>query len=136
MVDQNRETSIKGIFACGNVLHVHDLVDFVSEEAEIAGRAAADYIRGRTAEQICVPLHTDGKIRYTVPQTITEPCDVTVYFRVSDVFRNVRVNVYDGEALILSKKKQKVAPGEMETIKLTREMVEHANELTLRLEEA
>ena len=136
LVDQNRQTSIEGIFACGNVLHVHDLVDFVSEEAEIAGRAAADYIRGKVTERISVPLRTDGKIRYTVPQTITEPCDVTVYFRVSDVFRNVRVNVYDGDTLILSKKKQKVAPGEMETLKLTREMVEHANELTLRLEEA
>ena len=67
VVDQNRQTSTEGIFACGNVLHVHDLVDYVSEEAVIAGKAAANYIRGKKNETISIPLSTDGKIRYTVP---------------------------------------------------------------------
>ena len=136
VVDQNRETEVEGIFSCGNVLHVHDLVDFVSEEAEIAGKAAADYIKGAKGEKISVPLKTDGKVRYTVPQVVTEAKDVTVYFRVSDVFRNVKINVYDGDKLVLSKKKQKVAPGEMETVKLTRDLLLNATELTVKLEDA
>lgn len=105
VVDQDRQTTLDGIFACGNVLHVHDLVDFVSDEAEIAGKSAAQYINGVTEEKICVPIKTDGKIRYTVPQIITKNKDVTVYFRVSDVFKNVKICVYDGERMIFSKKK-------------------------------
>ncbi len=136
VVDQDRQTDCEGIFACGNVLHVHDLVDFVSEEAEIAGISAADYIMGTNEEKINVKIKPDGKIRYTVPQMLTKKKDVTVYFRVADVFRNVKINVYKGEELILSKKKAKVAPGEMESIKIKKEMLENCNELAFRLEEA
>ena len=123
-VDQDRQTSIEGVFACGNVLHVHDLVDYVSEESEIAGKAAAAYVQN--AEKIAiesVSLVADGKIRYTVPQRITAQNDVTVYFRVADVYRNVRIVVKDGEKVIINKKKQKVAPGEMETVTLTKAML-------------
>lgn len=123
VVDQNRETSVPGIFACGNVLHVHDLVDYVSEEAAIAGRAAAAFLRGEKAAAADIPLQADGKIRYTVPQRITEQKDVTVYFRVADVYRNVQIVVSDGEKEILRKKKPKVAPGEMETVTLTKEQL-------------
>lgn len=133
-VDQNRQTSSEGVFACGNVLHVHDLVDFVSEEAEIAGRSAAEYIKGISAEKISVDIKTDGKIRYTVPQRITEKKDITVYFRVSDVYKNVKINVYDGEKQVFSKKKLKVAPGEMESIKLSAGLFENASELKFELE--
>ena len=136
VVDQDRQTDCEGIFACGNVLHVHDLVDFVSEEAEIAGISAADYILGTTEEKINVGIKPDGKIRYTVPQNITKKKDVTVYFRVADVYRNVKINVYNGEELILSKKKAKVAPGEMESVKLKKEMLENCKELAFKLEEA
>ena len=136
VVDQNRQTSVEGIFACGNVLHVHDLVDFVSEEAEIAGKSAADYIKGISEEKISVALKTDGKVRYTVPQMITELKDVTVYFRVSDVYRNVKIEVLNGEEVLISKKKQKVAPGEMESILLKKEMLEKSEELLIRLKEA
>lgn len=135
VVDQSRQTSVEGIFACGNVLHVHDLVDYVSEEAEIAGLNAAEYIKSGVKKDITVKIKTDGKIRYTVPQEITQSKEVTVYFRVSDVFKNVKINVYDGDKLVLSKKKQKVAPGEMETIKLKPEMFENVKELTFKLEE-
>ena len=134
VVDQNRQTSTEGIFACGNVLHVHDLVDYVSEEAVIAGKAAANYIRGKKNETISIPLSTDGKIRYTVPQTITEESDVTVYFRVSDIYRNVTVKVCDGERVILSRKKQKVAPGEMETVTLKADMLKGVSALKFSLE--
>ncbi|MBR5124192.1 MAG: FAD-dependent oxidoreductase [Clostridia bacterium] len=121
-VDQYRQTSLKGVFACGNVLHVHDLVDYVSEEAALAGTSAAAHLRGELTDGRTITLKTDGKVRYTVPQTITvteNTSDVTVYFRPADVWRDVTVTVREGDAEgnILSKKKRiKVAPGEMETI--------------------
>ena len=121
-VDQYRQTSLPGVFACGNVLHVHDLEDYVSEEAALAGTSAAAHLRGELTERRTITLKTDGKVRYTVPQTITvteSTTDVTVYFRPSDVYRDVTVTVREDGAngRILSKKKRiKVAPGEMETI--------------------
>ena len=122
-VDGRRETGCEGIFACGNVLHVHDLVDYVSEEAVIAGRAAADHIMGKRCADTSVKIKADGKIRYTVPHLLTEKADTTVYFRVSDVYRDATVTVRDGERVIYSKKKLKLAPGEMETVKLTADMI-------------
>lgn len=134
VVDQDRQTDIDGIFSCGNVLHVHDLVDFVSDEAEIAGRAAAEFINGNLKKETCLEIETDGKIRYTVPQKITRKKDTDVYFRVSDVARNVKINVYDGEKLLLSRKKQKVAPGEMEKLTLKKELLDTAQSLKFSLE--
>ena len=123
VVNGDRETEIPGIFACGNVLHVHDLVDYVSEEAVIAGLAAAKYVRGESVRVDAVKLFTDGKVRYTVPQIITDKVDTTVYFRVADVYRDCRIVVRDGDRVLVSKKKQKLAPGEMETVKLTAEQI-------------
>ena len=134
VVDQDRQTEIEGIFACGNVLHVHDLVDYVSEEAEIAGKSAAAYIAGTETEKVDVALHTDGKIRYTVPQRITLKKDVSVFFRVADVYRNVVIKVKNGDNVVFSRKKVKVAPGEMESITLKPEMFEGATDLTFELE--
>ena len=135
VVDQDRQTSVEGIFSCGNVLHVHDLVDYVSEEAEIAGKAAVEYINGNKDESVSIPVKTDGKIRYTVPQIITKKKDVSVYFRVSNIYKNVTVKVTDGENVLLSKKRVKVAPGEMESVTLKKEMLENAKELYFSLEE-
>ena len=123
MVDQNRQTETEGVFSCGNVLHVHDLVDYVSEEAEIAGKAAVSYIRGETLSGRDIRLSTDGRVRYTVPQRITAEENVTVYFRVADVYRDIKIVVRDGENVLISKKKQKVAPGEMEALTLTKDMI-------------
>ena len=123
VVDQNRQTATEGVFACGNVLHVHDLVDYVSEEAEIAGKSAAAYINGKNAQGRNITLKTDGKVRYTVPQKITAEEDVTVYFRVADVFRDVSIVVRDGDKVLVSKKKQKVAPGEMEALTLKADLI-------------
>ncbi len=134
-VDQDRQTSRPGIFACGNVLHVHDLVDFVSEEAEIAGKSAAKFLEGGEEKQFTMPIQTDGKIRYSVPQCITKAEDVSVYFRVSDVFRNVTISAYRDDTLLFSKKKGKVAPGEMERILLKKEYLNGEGSITLRLEE-
>ena len=131
VVDQNRQTEIEGVYACGNVLHVHDLVDYVSEESEIAGKAAAAYVFGKSENGRSIGLTTDGKVRYTVPQRITANEDVTVYFRVADVYRDVKIVVRDGDNVLVSKKKQKVAPGEMETVTLTKQMIESLSTDTL-----
>ena len=135
-VDQDRQTEIDGIFSCGNVLHVHDLVDFVSEEAEIAGRSAASYVNGGLEHNADIKINTDGKIRYTVPQRISAKGDVSVYFRVGNIYRNSKITVKDGERVILSKKKEKLAPGEMECVKLTAAQIGDATALSFSIEEA
>lgn len=164
VVDQNRQTSVEGIFACGNVLHVHDLVDYVSEEAEIAGRSAAEYIvsLARNTETNCtdanavtaaadctadnvicdaqpesvhIPVTTDGKIRYTVPQFITRKKDLSVFFRVADVYHNVSFNVYnENNEKVFSKRALKAAPGEMESITLKSSVLENVKALHFELE--
>jgi hypothetical protein len=101
------------------VLHVHDLADYVSEEAVIAGKAASKFIRGEKTSDASVSLSATDGIRYTVPQRITSAVDTTVYFRVSDVYRDRYVVVMDGDKVIYKRKKLKLAPGEMETVKLT-----------------
>lgn len=136
-VDEHRQTEVEGIFACGNVLHVHDLVDFVSDEAEIAGRSAAGVILGdgageKTHREIPISITTDGRVRYTVPQRITgQGEDVDVYFRVADVYRNATLKITDGESgeIILTKKRPRLAPGEMESIKLRSEQLCGVGEL-------
>ena len=122
-VNGERETEIEGIFACGNVLHVHDLVDYVSEESAIAGKAAAKYIQGKANKEISISLKTDGKVRYTVPQRLTEVADTSVYFRVADVYRDAKIVVRDGDKVIISKKKQRLAPAEMEKVELTKDII-------------
>ena len=134
VVDQDRQTATEGIFACGNVLHVHDLVDFVSEEAEVAGKSAAAYILGKTEKKLHIPLSTDGRVRYTVPQVITAEKDVTVYFRVADVYKGVTLKVLDGERVVAQKKKARMAPGEMESITLKSAAFLDAKELKFVLE--
>ncbi len=135
IVDQDRRTDIDGIFACGNVLHVHDLVDFVSSEAEIAGRGAADYILGKdTGSTKNIEISTDGRVRYTVPQRITRDGDVDVYFRVADVYRDATLNICDGERVIMQRKKLKFAPGEMESVRLSADKLEGVEKLSFSIE--
>ncbi len=135
VVDQDRQTGIDGIFSCGNVLHVHDLVDFVSEEAEIAGKGAAAYIKEELAKETSIPLKTDGKIRYTVPELVTCKKDVSVYFRVADVYRDKKVVARSGDKVLYSKKHLKLAPGEMECVKLSADMLSGCEEITFGLED-
>ena len=123
VVDGDRETEIEGIFACGNVLHVHDLVDYVSEESAIAGKAAAKHIFGKKNKAVCHSIKTDGRVRYTVPQKLTEVVDTSVYFRVADVYRDAKIVVRDGDKVVISKKKQKLAPAEMEKVELSAELI-------------
>ena len=122
IVDEYRQTSRPGIFACGNVLQVHDLVDYVTQESQLAGEGAARYIlsktRAKTSKYIAVKAQ--GGVRYTVPQNINQETDkdVKVYFRVKDVYRNAKVTVTCGDKVLYSKKKPKLAPGEMENVTL------------------
>ena len=133
VVDEKRQTEVPGIFACGNVLHVHDLVDYVSEEAVIAGEAAADFIKNRAECNTSVSLSTDGRVRYTVPQIIKAVGDTKVYFRVSDVFRDKKIVVRLGDKVVLERKKQKLAPGEMETVTIKSDIIEAAAGGVLKL---
>ncbi len=137
VVDGDRETEIEGIFACGNVLHVHDLVDFVSEESSVAGKAAAEYIKGERKKDVNIELVTDGKIRYTVPQHITSTKDTKVYFRVGGVFENKKITVKDGERVVLSKKKPKLVPAEMQSVTLSSAVLSslEGKKLTFSLED-
>ena len=124
IVDEYRQTSRPGIFACGNVLQVHDLVDYVTQESQLAGEGAAKYILSKTRAKASkyISVKPEGGVRYTVPQNIDSDTDrdVKVYFRVRDVYRNAKVVVKCGDKVLYSKKKPKLAPGEMEnvTIKL------------------
>lgn len=135
-VDENRQTTIDGIFSCGNVLHVHDLVDFVSEEAEVAGKAAALYINGQIEKKDTICVNTDGKVRYTVPQRISKGAqDTKIYFRVGNIYKNVNLVVKDTEGNVLvSKKKQVLAPGNMEYVTL-KNMPENTESITVGLED-
>ena len=135
VVDENRQTEIEGIYACGNVLHVHDLVDFVSSEAEIAGKSAADYILGnKKASSRTINIETDGRVRYTVPQRIVGDESVDIYFRVADVYRDASIVISDGENIIFKKKKLKFAPGEMESVTLSAEKLADVKSLKLSIE--
>ncbi len=126
-VDDRLETTVPGVFACGNVLHVHDLVDYVSEEASRAGERAAEFVRGNGGAGNTAKLTGKGGVRYTVPQRLdisNMDEKVTVRFRVADVYRGRSIALYyDGE-LIKKQKKRVMAPGEMEQIVLTKESFE------------
>ena len=128
VVDESLQTSSPGVFAAGNVLHVHDLVDYVSEEAAAAGRAAVRYLaQGESAARHEIPVTFVGGIRYTVPATIDPKLvddDLVIRFRVGGVMKKRTVRLLlDGEAA-LSRKRAVMAPGEMEELKLTRAMLD------------
>ena len=118
IVDEYRETLHKGVFACGNVLQVHDLVDFVTEESKLAGAGAAKYIKGEKKDNGVVETKGQNGVRYIVPQRINRATDkdVKLYFRVGKVLENVMLTVTCGDKVLLSKKKRTMTPGEMEYV--------------------
>lgn len=144
-VNESLETSIEGIFACGNVLHVHDLVDYVSEEAAAAGKNASAYVKGSCMpkdEKAEIPIIPAGGVRYTVPKHLQigrMEDRLTVRFRVGAVYQNCYLAVYLNDKQILRRKKQIMAPGEMEEIRLEKKVLEAASglkEITIKIEEA
>lgn len=148
-VNQYMETSLPGIFACGNSVHVHDLVDYVTEESLLAGKCAADYVKAQHAEEsnsssngtlhtppVILPVTPGNRVRYTVPQHIelepaaacssTDDDKIRIMFRSTDVYRSVTVAVYAGSTLLAQQKKRIVRPGEMQTVELKKADLEKA----------
>lgn len=141
LVNESLETNIEGVFACGNVLHVHDLVDFVSQEAEAAGKHAAEYVlEGKKAVGREIPIIATDGVRYTVPKTINPMRmeeEHVIRFRVGDVYKNCYVSVYFGMERIIHRKRPIVAPGEMEQVVLKKaQLLEYASidTITVKLE--
>lgn len=123
IVTQDRQTNIEGVFVCGNVLQVHDLVDFVSEEAEIAGKASANYVlNGKRENKIINTLCKNG-VSYVLPQKLdlNGEDDVLLFFRVNKVFKNCTVKVVCGDKVVVSKRKKICVPGEMETVLISKD---------------
>ncbi|WP_316630238.1 FAD-dependent oxidoreductase [uncultured Ruminococcus sp.] len=134
VVNESLETNIEGVFACGNVLHVHDLVDFVSEEAAKAGVTASRYARGEHAADSGreITVNAEGGVRYTVPVTVRPDHvedNLTIRFRVGDVYKDSYVSVYFDETRIRHQKKRILAPGEMEQVILTKKNLEEYPDL-------
>ena len=125
-VNDHLQTEAEGVFACGNVLHVHDLVDYVSEEANLAGKNAAAYVKKEAAgeETMEVRLEALNGVRYTVPQSLdirNMNDQVIVRFRVADVYKDRFISVYYGDERVSKRKKKVLAPGEMEQVILKKD---------------
>ena len=127
VVDDSLQTSKEGIFACGNVLHVHDLVDFVSAESFKAGKAAADYVQGKARKGSYVALKDGDGVRGVVPQRLLKPegeaQSVQVMFRPAGVYENATLCVMDGDREILRQRKRILTPGEMAELTLKPEQI-------------
>ena len=141
-VDDRLTTSTEGIFACGNVLHVHDLVDFVSEEAERAGRNAARFITGEGAKKNSPDIHrliAGNGVRYTVPCTVdtaNTDGELHIRFRVRNVYKGCRITVSADSGVIVSKKKRITVPSEMEDVIIKPDMLAAvAGDITVSIEE-
>ena len=125
VVNQYNETTVPGIFACGNALHVHDLVDFVTREAYMAGGSAAEFIKNGgsfgNGKKNIINCKATGGVRYTVPQKLElfdAPEELKFFFRVDNIYKHVKLEVKVGGEVIKSVSKRSVAPGEMESIVL------------------
>lgn len=134
VVDETRQTSVPGVFACGNVLHVHDLVDNVSEEAALAGAAAAKYAMGEREPAENYAVKAEKGVRYALPQRISKTATgtVDVYFRVGQVYRGATVEVFSGDERVFLQRKRIMTPGEMEKIQI--EAGDLSGDVTVRLD--
>jgi len=133
IVDENLETSVPGVFACGNALQVHDLVDFVSLEAEKAGKSAAEYVLGKLQKVDRIPVEAGNKIRYVLPQNIRRETDLEFSIRVTCPAEDVEVGFFDGKTLLKSQRFRKVHPAQMIKIKLKGKETAAANSLKVEV---
>ena len=140
VVSDRLMTSVDGVFAAGNVLHVHDLVDFVSEESEIAGLNAAKYIKGEfgLSDKESIEVKAEDGVSYTIPQYInyeTMPESLTLRFRVNNVYPSRKIAAYADNEQIFSRKKRVLAPGEMESITIKKsDLKEDTKKISVKLE--
>ena len=137
LVDENCQTGVPGIFACGNVLQVHDLVDYVSEEAERAGKGAAKLVLDETSATVSLTTKAGNGVRYVLPQTIhCDSEDVALFLRVAQPFGKVRFTVSDGDKVLATVKRLKAAPGEMEKLTIKADALKGVTgPITVALEE-
>jgi NADH dehydrogenase FAD-containing subunit len=134
IVDDTFMTSVPGIFSCGNVLHVHDLVDWVSMESEQAGKFAAAYVKGsRKAADKKIPVKPGDGIRYTLPQSVSGAEDFILSMRVTEPMRNRKVVVKCGEKTI-GKKMVRLHPAEMIRIKVGKDVAAGGNAMEVSVE--
>lgn len=133
IVNENLETNIPGIFACGNVLHVHDVVDYVTIESEKAGKCAAEYIQNNKPNPKRVPTQPGDGIRYVLPQYISPNKDVELLMRVTNPNENTSINFLDGKKIVKTKKFRKVHPAQMIKIKLTKNQTKTINSLKVEV---
>jgi sarcosine oxidase subunit alpha len=140
-VNESLQTNIEGIFSCGNVLHVHDLVDYVTMESYNAGKNAAEYVKGKCFNNNGIEVVAVQGVRYTVPKYINPSnveSPVELRFRVGDVYKDSFVSVYFDDEREMHLKKRILAPGEMETVKITKEMLAKypkCKKITVKIEE-
>ncbi|MDR3259066.1 MAG: NAD(P)/FAD-dependent oxidoreductase [Fusobacteriaceae bacterium] len=123
-VDENFQTSIEGIFAAGNVLHVHDLVDYVSMEGENLAKSVAKYIEGKL-DDCNISIKTDNNINHTIPQKISGKNDFKLSFRVNKVFKNCIINIIQGGKLIKELKMKKAIPAEMIQVPISKDTIKN-----------
>ena len=139
VVWENMETSVPGIFASGNVVHVHDLVDYVTGESQKAGRAAAEYVKqGMRSREHAISVKEGNDVGFIVPLKIhREAMDAEIFFRVRRIFETSAIVVKDGEKVLAHLKRAHMAPGEMERVKLSRSLLDaiEGDEITVYAEE-
>lgn len=138
VVSESMETSVDGIFACGNVVHVHDLVDFVTQESKHAGKSAAKYIKNELNKGNDIKIINGQNVNYTVPQRVNVDAidgSMTVFMRVNNIYHDKALVVREGDREIASFKRQHLAPSEMEKIILPKKLLEGVKgDLTISLE--
>lgn len=137
LVDEACQTQIAGIFACGNVLQVHDLVDYVSGEAERAGLGAAAYLAGRAGRGTSVAVRPGFGVRYVLPQHVHTDAqeDVSLFLRVTQPFGAVRYTVKSGDTVLAAARRFRAAPGEMEKLTVKAELLHTVTQdITVSLE--
>ena len=139
IVNESMETSIPGVFACGNVVHVHDLVDFVTVESKHAGISAAKYIKNDLVRGENINIINGKNINYTVPQKLSVESiedNLTVFMRVNNIYHNKVIRVRNGDKIIANFKRKHLAPSEMEKILLSKKLLEGCKgELVISLED-
>ena len=139
IVNNSMLTNIEGVFACGNVVHVHDLVDFVTKESRIAGKNAALYAQNKLEKNPTVATFANEGISYIVPQSIETTCDedINLFMRVRNIYKNKKLVVRSDDKVILEKKRLHMIPSEMENIKIGKELLKNiTGDISVCVEEA